>query len=111
MILAEVINFWKINIGKPKAMFCNQVDFSCLGLYWIPALEWKKIMEIDISRVPYTQHTLTSEVEWNEVVWFLGKAADAQPPITSHAFLKDNTAKTFDGGMDFSWRRPGVELS
>lgn len=67
-------------------------------------------MEIDISCVLYKWRRLTYEVrEWEKVMCLLGKAGEAQPPVISHAFLKDNTAKTFTCKIGFSsQRRPRV---
>lgn len=42
VIPSEVINFWEINTGVLKAMFCNQVGCSCLDPGCVPALEWRK---------------------------------------------------------------------
>lgn len=66
-------------------------------------------MEIDISRVPYKWWPLTCAAsERNKAMCLLRRAAGAWPPIISHAFLKDSTAKTFSCKTGFSSRKGPV---
>lgn len=66
-------------------------------------------METDISRGPYKWRSSPCEAsERNKGLRLLRRAAGAQPPVISHAFLKDSTAKTFSCKMGFSAQKRPV---